>query len=663
MHRARLLALALFLFAAVYPTHAQTFVRGDADASASTDLGDSAFLLDYFYGSGPAPLVQSAADANDNGAVEISDVVYLVNYTELGGPRPPQPFPFAGADPTSSGFEPPVELAVALELTSADVFVGESGVSLPLLAHNGLALGALEVALAYDSELLTVDSWDQAGSALVTAGAEFIAHGFGNAPGDGHAWFAAVLDSDSPFDGHTLPPGAAQVLANLVVSISPSIYRPQSARILFRERDQDPPRRTLIVVSGEARVPVLLDSTLRVLQPFIRGDANGDQIIDISDVIYLLGFVFNSGPAPDCDDAADANDDTAIDIADAVLVLGFLFSNGPDPLPPYPDPGTDPTADSLDCHGPVPLIDVWYGTHQQAGQHGMPQVWVDVLGRVSDPGSVTALTYQLNGGPLQPLSLGPDDRRLASEGDFVVELPRSALANGTNLLTIHADSASVDVTVDYTSGNTWPSPYTIDWNQVTRIDDAAHVVDGLWRVENGFARVVDPGYDRLLGLGDISWTDYEVTAEVIIQGIEPVYTGSSTPGPLVGFLPRWQGHYVNGAQPNWGFLPFGMVGAYQFRENGTHRLEMRGDNGLVASDSSGFTMAFGVVYFMKMRVESTPTQGGHYQLKAWPAGLLEPAPWTISAFGGPSDLAAGSLLLVAHQLTASFGRVEVTPLP
>jgi len=55
-----------------------------------------------------------------------------------------------------------------------------------------------------------------------------------------------------------------------------------------------------------------------------------------------------SDPVP-CADAADANDDGAFDISDPVFLLGFLFTLGPDPGPPFPDCGADPTGDGLDC--------------------------------------------------------------------------------------------------------------------------------------------------------------------------------------------------------------------------------------------------------------------------------------------------------------------------
>src|SRR5690606_31810908 len=85
---------------------------------------------------------------------------------------------------------------------------------------------------------------------------------------------------------------------------------------------------------------------------FIRGDANFDGRVDISDAIFALAYLFLGGEAPACEDAADADDQGAIDITDAIYILSHLFSEAPAPPPPYPLQGTDPTGgDPLGCKG------------------------------------------------------------------------------------------------------------------------------------------------------------------------------------------------------------------------------------------------------------------------------------------------------------------------
>ena len=81
---------------------------------------------------------------------------------------------------------------------------------------------------------------------------------------------------------------------------------------------------------------------------FIRGDANGDRDIDISDVLGILFFQF-AGTATDCQDALDVDDLGDVNITDAILLLKYLFLDGAPPQPPFPAVGEDPSADGLDC--------------------------------------------------------------------------------------------------------------------------------------------------------------------------------------------------------------------------------------------------------------------------------------------------------------------------
>jgi hypothetical protein len=83
--------------------------------------------------------------------------------------------------------------------------------------------------------------------------------------------------------------------------------------------------------------------------PFIRGDANLDKKVDISDAISILGFLFGGGNAyKDCRNAMDVDNSSEVNISDAIRLLTHLFLNGRDPAAPYPDCGLDPEPPSSD---------------------------------------------------------------------------------------------------------------------------------------------------------------------------------------------------------------------------------------------------------------------------------------------------------------------------
>jgi len=151
---------------------------------------------------------------------------------------------------------------------------------------------------------------------------------------------------------------------------------------------------------------------------------------------------------------------------------------------------------------------------------------VNILGNVSDPHGVVSLTYSLNGAPAKALSMGPDTRRLYSPGDFNVDLDYWALPAGMNQLVISATDALGDVanevvTVEKITDQVWPLPYSIDWSTTGQIQDVAQIVDGLWSLQPEGIRPVILGYDRLVDIGDLSWSNYEVTVPVTIHGIDP----------------------------------------------------------------------------------------------------------------------------------------------
>ncbi len=87
---------------------------------------------------------------------------------------------------------------------------------------------------------------------------------------------------------------------------------------------------------------------------FRRADGNQDGVLDISDAVFSLLFLFRAAPLPCCLDALDSNDDGEVDIADPVHSLFSIFVRGaPAPLAPYPGCGRDPTEDSLSCESYV----------------------------------------------------------------------------------------------------------------------------------------------------------------------------------------------------------------------------------------------------------------------------------------------------------------------
>ena len=71
-----------------------------------------------------------------------------------------------------------------------------------------------------------------------------------------------------------------------------------------------------------------------VIEPgcYAPGDVNADSTVDITDVAYLINYLFQSGPAPVVINSADANGSCDIDITDVLYLINYLFQDGPAPV-------------------------------------------------------------------------------------------------------------------------------------------------------------------------------------------------------------------------------------------------------------------------------------------------------------------------------------------
>lgn len=149
-----------------------------------------------------------------------------------------------------------------------------------------------------------------------------------------------------------IPAANNDPLANLVLLVSPSAPPGIPQVLNFSDTVGSPPADLCFVpISGVCFTPAVIPGVLQIAtgSVFVRGDGNNDGNLDIADAVFALAYLFTMGPA-DCLDAIDVNDDGQANIADAVALLDNLFSMGPNPPAPFPNPGTDPTPDGLDCN-------------------------------------------------------------------------------------------------------------------------------------------------------------------------------------------------------------------------------------------------------------------------------------------------------------------------
>lgn len=68
-----------------------------------------------------------------------------------------------------------------------------------------------------------------------------------------------------------------------------------------------------------------------IVREYIAGDSNGDGIINVADIVYLVNYLYRSGVEPDPPEAGDATCDDVVDVADVVYLVNYLYRGGPEP--------------------------------------------------------------------------------------------------------------------------------------------------------------------------------------------------------------------------------------------------------------------------------------------------------------------------------------------
>ena len=68
-----------------------------------------------------------------------------------------------------------------------------------------------------------------------------------------------------------------------------------------------------------------LPASLQAQSSFVRGDANVDASVDLSDGVLILQYLFQGGRELDCLDSGDADDSGSLDLSDAVYDFNYLF--------------------------------------------------------------------------------------------------------------------------------------------------------------------------------------------------------------------------------------------------------------------------------------------------------------------------------------------------
>jgi hypothetical protein len=96
----------------------------------------------------------------------------------------------------------------------------------------------------------------------------------------------------------------------------------------------------VLAPTGEDEMVALVDTGRAIVArerqlgglPAACGDVQGDFVVNVGDVVYLVSYLYKGGPAPYCPQArGDVNDDGVINVGDVVYLVTYLYKGGPPP--------------------------------------------------------------------------------------------------------------------------------------------------------------------------------------------------------------------------------------------------------------------------------------------------------------------------------------------
>jgi CSLREA domain-containing protein len=87
---------------------------------------------------------------------------------------------------------------------------------------------------------------------------------------------------------------------------------------------------TLVVDQRGVKRPIGAKCDIGAVELEPEGDVNGDGVVDVADVFYLINYLFAGGPIPL--GRGNVNGDPSITVADVFYLINYLFAGGPAPV-------------------------------------------------------------------------------------------------------------------------------------------------------------------------------------------------------------------------------------------------------------------------------------------------------------------------------------------
>jgi hypothetical protein len=296
------------------------YLTGDVSEDGIVDLGDvithhKMYLYDSQWWDYPILERAGRFDLNCDRRLDMRDLIHLSHHINSIGPEPC----------TCGTVNPPLyhdpSIPDTIWVESETLIVGiPSPVCIGIVNDEPLSGLSLmfemdgSAVLDWDTDILPL--WTDRISDWVGEGIARETHADGTNPDTFQFYAFHMTDS--------LPPGRDAVCCPHFIPLS-------AGTVTFRLVAWANGSESMLVTEDHAAIlPTFYGGQITVL-PYLAGDANHDGVIELSDVVYLLNYLFKGDDPPEPLEAGDVNCDGIVDLGDVVYLLSFLFKGGPPP--------------------------------------------------------------------------------------------------------------------------------------------------------------------------------------------------------------------------------------------------------------------------------------------------------------------------------------------
>ena len=161
-------AIAFALLACATCATAADFIRGDANEDGEVSLADTRVIGMYLFQTPPTTFAcLDAMDVDNNGEVQVTDIIKLTRFIALGDAPPAAPFPSAGPDPAGShagcdsygGGQPMEDASARLQVRgSLAASAGSGHASITLTLSSSRSLFGYQVILVDEAGVIATDA-------------------------------------------------------------------------------------------------------------------------------------------------------------------------------------------------------------------------------------------------------------------------------------------------------------------------------------------------------------------------------------------------------------------------------------------------------------------------------------------------------------------------